>query len=45
MLDEPGVEFLEPSRRVGKDLVTELAARVEQADVELQLGDVDAGHR
>ncbi len=41
MLNEPCFQFMETSRRVREDLVFELASHLEQADVELQLGDVN----
>jgi len=45
LVDEPHGELLKPSRRVWEDLVLEFAFGVEQADVEFQLGNVDAEDR
>jgi hypothetical protein len=41
LLDQPLVELVEAGSRVDENLVFELAVTALQANVELQLGDVD----
>jgi hypothetical protein len=45
LLGEPVTELLEAGRSVGEDFMLEFAALVDEADIELQFGDVNAKSR